>query len=116
MIHAALSGSDGDCNHGFGLAAHSGYRASIIYDYRNTTARLSTMDTCSGGLGDQNFVPDIAGWHIYRLEVGGNTLTFRIDGSVMVETTNNQFASGGQVGLWSVNTQIDVRRFEVIAL
>jgi hypothetical protein len=106
---------DGGCDHGFGLVARSGYRASIIYD-RNATARLSTMDTCGGALGDQSFAPDIGGWHTYRLEVRGNTLTFRIDGSVMVETTNNQFASAGQVGLWGVNTQIDVRRFEVIAL
>jgi hypothetical protein len=39
-----------------------------------------------------------------------------IDGEVIVQTTDDQFTEGGQVGLWSNNLELDVRRFRVIAL
>jgi Domain of Unknown Function (DUF1080) len=119
VVRTAGTGRD----HGFGLVARSGYRAGVIYnrtDSGGTTAHLSTMNTYDG-LGDRNFDPGAARhphdrWHTYRLEVQGNTLRLLINRSVMVVTTDNQFASAGKVGLWSANTQIDVRRFEVIKL
>lgn len=55
-------------------------------------------------------------WHTYRLEVQGNTIRVLLDGTVVIETSDNRFLSPGQVGLWSDGAQVNVRRFSVIAL
>ena len=55
-------------------------------------------------------------WHTYRVEVKGNTIKLVIDGASIVETADNRYLTGGKVGLWSVNGQISVRSFKVIAL
>lgn len=55
-------------------------------------------------------------WHTYRLEVQGNSIRVLLDGTVVIETSDNRYLSPGQVGLWSQGTQVNVRRFSVIAL
>lgn len=54
------------------------------------------------------------GTHIYRLEVNGNNITFSIDGTQYLAITDNEHLSGGQVGLWSYEVQLNVSSFEVV--
>ena len=39
-----------------------------------------------------------------------------VDGGLVVSTTDNSFLKGGQVGLYSFGSQINVRSFRVVAL
>jgi len=55
-------------------------------------------------------------WHAYRIEVRGNSIQLLIDGAVVLETIDNQYLTGGQVGLLSNSVQVNVRSFKVIAL
>jgi len=52
-------------------------------------------------------------WHVYKVEVRGNTLTVSIDGYHVLSATDNTYPTGAKVGLWSDRCQINVRRFEV---
>jgi hypothetical protein len=55
--------------------------------------------------------------HVYRLEVKANTITAFIDGNrVIGPVTDNTYLSGGQVGVYSENTQLSLDSFQVIAL
>jgi len=54
--------------------------------------------------------------HTYRFEAKGNTLKFYIDGGSVLQTTDNQFLSGAQAGLWSYNAQLSVTSFKIVAL
>ncbi len=56
------------------------------------------------------------GWHTYRFEAKGNVLRLVVDGAPRLETMDNRFLRGGQMGLWVDSVQINVRRFRVIAL
>lgn len=56
------------------------------------------------------------GWNNYRLEVKGNRITLFINGTRLLKLVDNQHLYGGQVGVWSYSTQIDVRNFKVIKL
>src|SRR5216684_364442 len=40
-------------------------------------------------------------WHTYRAEAIGNKIRLLIDGTVIIDTTDNQYLDPGQVGLWS---------------
>ena len=62
-----------------------------------------------------NFEPG-TGWHSYRVEVQGTSIRLLVDGALLLETTDSRYLSGGQVGLWSSGTQINVRSFKVIKL
>jgi hypothetical protein len=55
-------------------------------------------------------------WHLYRVEADGNTIKFLIDGAVIAKGVDNTYLSGGQVGLWSKEVQLNVRSFKVIKL
>jgi hypothetical protein len=55
-------------------------------------------------------------WHTYRVEVEGNSIRVLVDGSLLVSATDNSFLDGGQTGLYSFGTQINVLSFRVIAL
>ena len=57
-----------------------------------------------------------AEWHTYRLEVQGNSIRVLLDGTPLIETTDNLYLSPGQVGVWSDGAQVTIRRFSVIAL
>lgn len=56
-------------------------------------------------------------WHTYRMEVKGNELRLLIDGKLMCDVINDTIlSSGGQVGIWSQNEQLEVRSFVVTSL
>jgi hypothetical protein len=52
-------------------------------------------------------------WRTYRAEAQRNALELIVDGSVIIETADNRFLSGGTVGLWSTSAQVEVRNFRV---
>ena len=56
------------------------------------------------------------GFHVYRAEVKGNTITFLIDGAPVLNVVDNRFISAGVVGLWCSNTQIELSSFKVVKL
>lgn len=66
-------------------------------------------------LGYKEFEPG-TDWHTYRLEVKGNTIKFLIDGALVLKTSDNRYLSGGQVGLWNDEVQLNVRSFKVMKL
>ncbi len=55
-------------------------------------------------------------WHTYRFEVEGSHLVFFVDGQPLAETHDTRYHTGGQVGLKSYGTQLEIRSFQVIAL
>src|SRR5229473_1673486 len=55
-------------------------------------------------------------WHTYRAEVKGNKVRLLIDGTVIIDATDNQYLDPGQVGLWSKGFQVNIRSFKVINL
>lgn len=55
-------------------------------------------------------------WHVYRLEVQGNAVRVFVDGTLVIETSDNSFLTAGKAGLWSDGAQVNIRRFTVIAL
>jgi len=55
-------------------------------------------------------------FHVYRAEVKGNTITFLIDGSVVLSVVDNKYISTGQVGLWCANAQIELSSFKLVKL
>jgi hypothetical protein len=54
--------------------------------------------------------------HIYRVEVQGNSIRLLVDQNLRFEENDNRYRSGGQVGLWSVATQLAVRYLKIIKL
>jgi hypothetical protein len=56
------------------------------------------------------------GFHVYRAEVKGNTITFLIDGSAFLSVVDNRYISAGEVGLWCANAQIELSSFKVVKL
>jgi hypothetical protein len=57
-----------------------------------------------------------ADWHVYRAEVAQNQLTLKIDGSVALQATDNNYLDAGGVGLVNSNCQVQVSSFGVAAL
>jgi hypothetical protein len=57
-----------------------------------------------------------ADWHTYRILVQGNVIRVLLDGTLVIETTNNRYLSPGQVGVWSHGAEVNIRRVSVIAL
>src|SRR5207249_690241 len=55
-------------------------------------------------------------WHVYRLEVKGTRLRFYVDRGLLLETNDNRYLTGGQVGLESNGTQLEVSSFKVITV
>ncbi len=68
----------------------------------------------SSNLAATPFTPGIDP-HLYRLEVKDSALRLFIDGTHVVETNNNQFPTGGQVGL-GTDTPIIVSNFAIYAI
>ncbi len=55
--------------------------------------------------------------YTYRIEVRANTVAAFINGNRIISpVTDNSYTSGGQVGIWSSDCQINVNSFEVVAL
>jgi len=56
-------------------------------------------------------------YHTYHFEAKGNLISLLIDGNKFVLKTNdNKYLSGGEVGLKSLNTELDISSFKIIAL
>lgn len=55
-------------------------------------------------------------FHLYRVEVKANTITFLIDGTSVLTVVDNKFISAGEVGLWCANAQIEMSGFRVLKL
>jgi hypothetical protein len=55
-------------------------------------------------------------WHTYRVEVKDNEIKVLLDGSTVIDTLDNNYLSGEQVGLWCYATQIQVSSFVVSTL
>lgn len=72
----------------------------------------STVD-----MGAHGFDPG-TDWHTYRFAVKGNTLQSSVDGTVLIQVTDNRLIGqeAGQIGLYYHNDQINIRSFKVIAL
>jgi hypothetical protein len=68
-------------------------------------------------LGSVGFKPIQNTQYTYRIEVKGNTIAVFINGNRIISpVTDNTYLSGGQVGIWSTDCQINVNSFEVVAL
>jgi hypothetical protein len=53
-------------------------------------------------------------WHIYRLEARADALRLMIDGSTVLEGTDNRQLDGRKVGIFCTsNAQVNVRNFKV---
>lgn len=72
----------------------------------------------SGGyttLKTVSYSPDL-NVHTYRVEAKSNVLTLLIDGGKYISVTDNTYISGGQVGIFAENDEIEVKSFNVTAL
>jgi hypothetical protein len=56
------------------------------------------------------------GWHVYRFEVQGPNLRFFVDGALLVRAYDTHYSLGGQVGLKSYETYLEVSDLKIIAL
>jgi hypothetical protein len=50
---------------------------------------------------------------VYHAEVRANRLTLQIDGSTVLQTTDNSYLDPGQVGLGNGHCQVQVSSFTV---
>jgi len=118
-IQAIKEGRDSS----FGIVVRSNYYAGYIFssggglfyvDHHSAVISVTECPTCymSEILAENAFGLDNE-WHIYRVEVFGNELRLLIDGREFVRVTDNRFLEGGEIGLWSCNTQLQVRSFRV---
>jgi hypothetical protein len=55
-------------------------------------------------------------WHVYRLEVNGNSLAFRFDGDLIARVDDAEFQTGTRLGLYTASYQVDARGFTVLGL
>jgi hypothetical protein len=80
-------------------------------------AVFATADTDLTSLKTKNaaFRPG-PGWHSYRVEARGRSLTLVIDGKVRNSLTTSKYADGNRFGLFSLSTQIRVESFQVLRL
>jgi len=67
---------------------------------------------CPRYLDHASFSPN-NDWHTYRVEVQGLEIRVYINGRLVLQALDTNFADGGRVGLWSNGTQFAVRRFAV---
>lgn len=118
-IQVIKEGRDGS----FGIIMRSDYYAGYIFstgggllyvDHHSAVISVNECPTCYNSeiLAENAFGLDNE-WHTYRVEVFGNELRLLIDGREFVRVTDNRFLEGGEIGLWSYNTQLQVRNFRV---
>lgn len=51
--------------------------------------------------------------HTYRVTIDGNAIKVSVDGNVVLQATDNQYLNAGRIGLWSDNTSLSARGFQV---
>lgn|SRR5579871_975595 len=64
----------------------------------------------------QNNTPFSLGtsWHTYQAIANGTTISFYLDNTLVGEVIDNTFTAHGVVGLIDINSQINVRSFQVL--
>lgn len=62
-----------------------------------------------------SYSPDL-NVHTLRVEARGNTITLFIDGGKIISLTDNTYISGGQVGIFAADDEIEVKSFKVYSL
>ncbi len=110
------------CKNYFGMALRgdnaTGYAVTISVRAcagPSNIADIYSSAVTSGPLEEKLFTAG-PGWHLYRAEVKGNVIRLLIDGDPYLETTDNHFLTGGQVGLSTKSLEVNVRSFKVIKL
>ncbi len=77
------------------------------------------VSSSNGGYINQlksvSYSPDLNN-HTFILQAQGNTITLSIDGGKYISVTDNTYISGGQVGIFAENDEIEVKSFKVTAL
>ena len=53
------------------------------------------------------------GWHTYRLEVSGSTISVSVDSILEIKVTDSRWTDPGKLGLWAAGTPISVKSFKV---
>jgi len=100
------------------------YRVAVTEDLNTGagTAQIDDMTWDPGSgclsantLAQASHTPD-TNWHTYRVEVHDNYIKLLIDGTQVVEATDNHHLTGAATGLWSYHAVLNVRSFKVIAL
>ena len=115
------------CAGGVGLVARAGddggYQSGVVYGIETCKDLwLRTTRLGQPGIYGSDPIADVSGfspgsaWHTYRLEVDGDDVRLLVDGVLMAEGQSDQFRAGGRVGLWDDQTEVNVRRFTVVAL
>lgn len=95
----------------FGILTRGGYYVGI----RDTSTAYIDTNNNQNYLNSQAYGLDTA-WHTYRVEVKSNLITFLLDKQPIVKVLDNQYLTGGQVGIYDFETQIEVSSFKVTAL
>lgn len=89
-------------------AGWQGYKAAVC----DQKIRIQAGNTI---LATVPFTPG-AQWHTYRFAVKGSHLTFSVDGQLLAQTDDTRYRSGGQVGLKSYGTRLEISSLKVLAL
>jgi hypothetical protein len=53
------------------------------------------------------------GWHTYRLEVSGSTISVSVGSILEIKVTDSRWTDPGKLGLWAAGTPISVKSFKV---
>jgi len=90
-----------------------------IYSCGNADHELLLSDSFifqSPPIKQTEFRPTEGTWYTYRLDVQGNTITAWVNGSMLLQATDDKYLTAGSIGLWSDRSQISVRNFTINAL
>lgn len=91
-----------------GSASSNGWTGYKIVINNGQAAIASNSDTLTQTPFDPGITP-----HLYRLEVKGTRLRLYIDGGLSLEANDNRYLTGGQTGLKSFGTQLEVTSFKI---
>lgn len=103
----------------FGVRLRGGeYEDTNGYDFYifNDTARIRVaLDPDAHVLAKKPYHLDTS-WHTYRFEANNDTLTGYIDNVQVLLASDFNHTQSGSVGLFDINSQINVRNFTVFSL
>lgn len=98
-------------NTGYGVGFH--YENGPGYNF-DSAVIWQAQSGAAGTIRKQLFSPSTV-WHHYLARLKGNTISEEIDGSVVLNATDNTYLRGGRIGLWSDRAQVNVKNFKVTA-
>ena len=99
----------------YGLFVRNGY--SVAYDGRNSRWVLGYLENYPTERPiAQTAFTNKREYSRYRVEVKGNVVKFYINDALLLETRDNRYSSGSEVGLICRDYQLSIRKFRVIAL